>query len=186
MLPSNYECEGQMTIFEYIHQSQFGKTSLELYPQEPQKEQTSDAYLKNWQESKTPKFQYLCLRNGDMRDISTFLMDLSHGEPTTLVCGESPNPVVESHLSSILEKNPDPKYNLSPLACQGILRRAKKANKPLPELLEKVLIQQSVSKNEPVNLGGQRNPHSARSNRNNVNPQQSSRYVSGGDKYMMQ
>ena len=34
--------------------------------------------------------------------------------------------------------------------------------------------------------GGQRNPHSARSNRNNVNPQQSSRYVSGGDKYMMQ
>lgn len=154
MLPSNYECEGQMTIFEYVQELQFGKTCQEPCLQDNPKEQTSDVCLKNWQELKTPKFQFLNLKNGCQVDVSNFLIQLSHGEPTTLNFGESPKHVEESHLSWILETNPNPKYNLSPIACQGILRRAKKSNKKLPELLEKVLIQQSVSKNEPENLGG--------------------------------
>lgn len=152
MLPNNYQCEGQMTIFEYFQESQFGRTSQE--PSAQIVEKTSDAYLKNWQELKTPKFQYLNLKSGCHVDVSNFLIQLSHGEPTTLNIGESPNPAEESHLSWILETNPDPKYNLSSIACQGILRRAAKSGKKLPELLEKVLIQQSVSKNEPENLGG--------------------------------
>ena len=57
--------------------------------------------------------------------------------------GEFPNEERESRLSQILEENPHPKYSLSPRACRGILRRAKKRKKKLPELLEKALKKQS-------------------------------------------
>ena len=152
MLPSNYVCQGQMTIFDFLQESQFGKTFPE--PSAQIMEKTSDVCLKNWQESKTPKFQYLNLKSGCQVDVSNFLVVVSHGEPTMLNIGESPNEEKESHLSWILETNPNPKYNLSPVACQGILRRATTRGKKLPELLEKVLIQQSVSKNVVENLGG--------------------------------
>ena len=145
MLPSNYVCQGQMTIFDFLQESQSGKTSQE--PSAQMGEKTSDVCLKNWQESKTPKFQYLNLKSGCQVDVSNFLVVVSHGEPTMLNIGESPNEERESHLSWILETNPNPKYNLSPVACQGILRRATTRGKKLPELLEKVLKQQSVSKN---------------------------------------
>ena len=46
-------------------------------------------------------------------------------------------------LSQILESNPDPKYRLSAKACQGILNRAKKRGKELPELLRIALEKQS-------------------------------------------
>ena len=145
MLPSNYVCQGQMTIFDYLQESQFGKTSPE--PSAQTTEKTSAAFLRSWQESKTPKFQYLNLKSGCQVDVSNFLVAVSHGEPTMLNIGESPKEERESHLSWILETSPNPKYNLSPVACQGILRRATTRGKSLPELLEKVLIQQSVSKN---------------------------------------
>ena len=135
-----------------IQNTWYGKTFPELSAQTVEK--TSDVFLRNWQESKTPKFQFLNLRSGGVQDGLTYLMDVSHGAHMTLSIGESPNEERESHLSWILETNPNPKYNLSPLACQGILRRAKTRGKKLPELLERVLTQQSVSKNEAENLGG--------------------------------
>lgn len=58
--------------------------------------------------------------------------------------GESPSVAVESHLWQILEDNPHPKYYLSAKACQGILKRAEKRKKKLPEVLEKALISQSM------------------------------------------
>ena len=64
-------------------------------------------------------------------------------ELTTRNTGESPNAVVESHLSQILEDNPHPKYYLSAKAVIGILRRANKKGKQLPEKLEKALYAQS-------------------------------------------
>ena len=42
-------------------------------------------------------------------------------------------------LSAILEVSPAPKYLLSPKACMGILRRAEKRGKTLPEALEAAL-----------------------------------------------
>ena len=45
----------------------------------------------------------------------------------------------ESRLSLILEDRPRPKYYLSSTACQGILNRAKRRGKELPELLRKAL-----------------------------------------------
>ena len=56
--------------------------------------------------------------------------------------GEFPREERESHLSQILEENPHPKYCLSAKACQGILNRANRRGKKLPEILEKALINQ--------------------------------------------
>jgi hypothetical protein len=55
--------------------------------------------------------------------------------------GECPNVAVASSLSQILEANAPEKYSLSPKACQGILRRAKKRGKALPQALQMALEQ---------------------------------------------
>ena len=59
--------------------------------------------------------------------------------------GESPNAAVVSRLSQILEVTPQEKYSLSAKACQGILRRAERRGKDLPEMLKTVLLMQSES-----------------------------------------
>jgi hypothetical protein len=53
--------------------------------------------------------------------------------------GESPSVAVESRLSAILEDNPHQKYSLSAKACLGILKRAERRGKKLPEELERAL-----------------------------------------------
>ena len=117
------------------------------------------------------------------------------GEFTTRSFGEYPSEENVSRLSQILEDCPHQKYSLSGRACKGILNRAKRRGKELPQELKAALIAQSVcketestdqipqdataqdgvgggvtpltqstdpqlsvSKSEPVNLGGQRNP----------------------------
>lgn len=85
---------------------------------------------------------------------------LSLGELTTLRTGGKPSETAvqemlsvwgphsvaeESLLSQILEVNPLPKYNLSAKACLGILRRAERRGKDLPERLKAVLLMQSAS-----------------------------------------
>ncbi len=58
----------------------------------------------------------------------------------TLNTGESPSDAVESTLSSILEANPPKKFYLSVRACEGILRRAERRGKELPEILKAALM----------------------------------------------
>ena len=53
--------------------------------------------------------------------------------------GEHPREANPSLLSEILVENADPKYNLSARACQGILNRANRRGKKLPEILQKAL-----------------------------------------------
>lgn len=65
------------------------------------------------------------------------------GECITRNTGESPNAAVGSRLSQILEATPQGKYSLSAKACQGILRRAERRGKDLPETLKAVLVKQS-------------------------------------------
>lgn len=55
--------------------------------------------------------------------------------------GESPSVAVESTLSSILEANAPEKYYLSAKACEGILRRAQRRGKALPQMLKLALEQ---------------------------------------------
>lgn len=86
----------------------------------------------------------------------------------TMNIGEKPRVPNPTKLSQILTENPDPRYNLSERACQGILNRAERRGKELPPELKMALMEQayghgpetpqSASKNEPVNQGGQRNP----------------------------
>ena len=64
---------------------------------------------------------------------------------SSLNVSEEPNIPVHAKLSQILEENPDPKYNLTPKACAGILRRAERRGKKLPEALKTVLELQSIA-----------------------------------------
>ena len=61
------------------------------------------------------------------------------GEYTMPSFGESPKEENASRLSQILEDCPHPKYCLSAKACQGILNRAERRGKKLPEELEMAL-----------------------------------------------
>ena len=67
------------------------------------------------------------------------------GECMTRNTGESPNAAVVSRLSQILEETPQEKYSLSAKAYQGILRRAARRGKDLPEMLKTALLMQSES-----------------------------------------
>ena len=57
----------------------------------------------------------------------------------TLNIGEKPSVPNPTHLSEILETNASPKYYLSARACQGILNRANRRGKKLPEILKTAL-----------------------------------------------
>lgn len=70
---------------------------------------------------------------------------------------EAPNIILDTHLSDILEVDVDPRYHLSAKACQGILNRAERRGKVLPELLREALMQtisRSSQLTERENKGG--------------------------------
>ena len=69
----------------------------------------------------------------------------SHGELWTLNTGERPSEENASRLSQILEERAHPKYSLSARACKGILNRASRRGKELPEELKSALLQQCSS-----------------------------------------
>ena len=108
-------------------------------------ERTSEQSSKKSPKSQTKQLLFLDLRktNGHAPDVSWETDGQSLGELTTLNFVESPNVAVESHLSQILEENPLPKYSLSATACQGILRRADRRGKELPQALKIALEVQS-------------------------------------------
>lgn len=62
------------------------------------------------------------------------------GDSSTLNIGEFPSGANESLLSQILEANVPRRYFLSARACQGILTRASKRGKALPDLLKNALL----------------------------------------------
>ena len=64
------------------------------------------------------------------------------GEFTMHSFGESPSEENVSRLSQILVDSAHPKYSLSEKACAGILRRAEKRGKELPQELKEALLRQ--------------------------------------------
>lgn len=126
-------------------------------------EKTSTPCWKKLRVSQNQDFIYLDCRksgNGQGQEPLTVMGGLSLGELTTLKTGEKPSETAvqemlsvwgphsvaeESRLSQILEVNPLPKYNLTAKACLGILRRAERRGKDLPERLKQVLLMQSAS-----------------------------------------
>ena len=66
------------------------------------------------------------------RQVVAFLQEWS-GFSRGMISSDKPNESVG--LSEILEPMAESRYFLSPRACQGILRRAERRGRPLPELL---------------------------------------------------
>lgn len=85
------------------------------------------------------------MANGRTQEWRNCLSVKSHGASSTRNIGECPNVAVESFLSQILQPMEDvpEKYYLSARACLGILRRAKKRGKELPEELRIALERQA-------------------------------------------
>ncbi len=140
--------ENQMSMFDQDIWS--GKMSPELSV--PTKDKTSQRSLKKpsvSQSRKLPMFLYL-RKDGQQQDASWEDAGALLGEYSMHSFGEHPislyhNGVGESHLSQILEDSPHQKYSLSAKACQGILNRASRRGKKLPEMLEKALVEQSLT-----------------------------------------
>lgn len=108
------------------------------------KARTSEPSWRNWQESKKLAFQSLDLTkaNGQKQDLSQETIGALLGESWMPSIGVSPNVDCASRLSSILQVGVPEKYYLSRKACEGILRRASRRGKQLPELLKTALEQQ--------------------------------------------
>ena len=119
----------------------FGKTSPE--PSAATKERTSESSSRSL--SKSSSREPLCLRflreDGPTPIITAVTDGALRTAFSTLNTGESPSVAVESTLSSILEENAPEKYYLSAKACEGILRRAERRGKQLPEMLKTALEQ---------------------------------------------
>ena len=89
----------------------------------------------------------------------------------TLNIGEKPRIPNPTKLSQILESNADEKYRLSARACQGILNRAERRGKELPQELKAALTEQAsrdvstvTTVTDPENGGGEhKRPESPRS-----------------------
>ena len=138
---------------EYIQDSLFGRTSPE--PSVAIRDRISGQSLKK---SETPKFQCLSLVDGQPPEWLELKPPILRGESLTLNTTESPSVVVESFLSQILEEQVPERYFLSARACQGILRRAERRGKKLPEQLEVALIAQCASECEKDVPGGGKGP----------------------------
>ena len=140
-LPDNYQVENQMTIFDFIPDSGFGKTYQEPCPQTTEK--TSEASLKKLRKSKSLKFLYLNLSSGVMQGMWTETDGALLGVSETQLAKECHREEEESFLWRILEENAPEKYYLSEKACLGILRRCAKRGKELPSVLMNALKSQA-------------------------------------------
>ena len=138
--------EGQVGMFDRDIWS--GKTSLE--PSVQTGGATLEPSSRKSRGSKNRKLQMcLCLTAGG-HTVGASTPRWEHGPLlgafTMHSFGEFPNEENASLLSQILEECPHPRYSLSAKACDGILRRAERRNKELPDALRIALEAQSLSK----------------------------------------
>ena len=131
--------DGQASLFDQDIWS--GKMSQE--PSAATKERTSKPSLKKsskYQKTKSPIC--LCLTGGGQK-LGVCTMKWANGpllgEYTTHSFGESPREENASRLSQILQDSAPQKFYLSAKACAGILNRAEKRGKDLPEILRTAL-----------------------------------------------
>ena len=126
-----------------IQLSLFGKTSPEHSA--PMEEKISEPCWKNLPAWNNQTLQFLDLRvggaDGEKLEQSSETDGLWLGDSLMLNIGESPREESVSLLSQILEVNAPEKYFLSARACRGILTRASRRGKKLPDLLETALLE---------------------------------------------
>lgn len=122
--------------------SLFGRTYQELFPATAEK--ISEPCWKNLPAWNSQTLLFLDLRggaDGAKPEQSPERDGALLGDSSTLNIGESPSVESESLLSQILEANAPLKYYLSERACQGILTRASRRGKALPDLLKTALLE---------------------------------------------
>lgn len=131
---------GQMSIFDL--DMPCGK----MFPEHSvaTKEKILGSSSKNSAKSQTKQPMFLNLKrgNGTLVGASWGMGIPSRGECLMRDFGESPSEEEGSGLSQILEANVPLKYYLSAKACEGVLRRAERSGKELPEILKTALKQQ--------------------------------------------
>ena len=139
---------------EYIQLSLFGKTSRE------HSESGMDGIFKPCSgRSQIPIFQCLQADDGQTPAWYEAAEFASHGASLTRNIGACPSEESVSTLSEVLETEAPRKYYLSPTACAGILRRAKRRGKALPPiLLEALLSVIQCSTREATGTGGPHRP----------------------------
>ena len=133
------ETGGQMSLFAL--DSAYGRMSQACSPAAPHPVRISGSSFRNSSELWMGVWSFLDLRAG-----AGNLLGLCwepgfpwHIGLLTAAGGASPKDAKECLLSSILTATPHPKYYLTPTACRGILRRAKKRGKELPPVLRQAL-----------------------------------------------
>ena len=123
-----------------------GRMFQEPSPAEPQKERISGSSSRRSSELKSVVFQSLDLTPGAGNLLGEFYWELIspwRGDALTLNTGVSPRAARGSSLWRILEPHPHRRYFLSRKACLGILRRARRRGKVLPDTLREALELQS-------------------------------------------
>ena len=136
--------EGQESLFDLG--LWYGKTSPDSSVlQRKTEEKISGSSSKKSAALSTVPYQFLDLRKGHGSLLGALweITSPSRGESKMLNTGECPSAAVESSLSQILQDNPPRKYFLSPKACRGILRRARKRGKDMPPMLKEALEKQA-------------------------------------------
>lgn len=122
--------------------SLFGKTCQE--PSVATREKTSGQSSRRSVISgvaETTLYLNLKKESGSLLGLSWEMVAALPGASMTLNFGESPSAERESTLSQILDLNAPEKYSLSPRACQGILNRAARRGKELPDMLKDALME---------------------------------------------
>lgn len=135
------QMDGQVSLFG--HDTWFGKTSPERSAATAGETSAPSSKKRSGSQSRKPPLCLYLKRDGRQADASWATDGALLGGYSTHSFGESPNAAVESHLSQILEVSPHPKYYLSARACLGILNRASRRGKDLPEALKTALLMQS-------------------------------------------
>lgn len=141
------QLEGQLTWSDLG--ISFGRMFQEHSQVELPKEQTSKQSLKKSSKSSAKKLPlFLSLKTDGLKPgasaewVTAAAPFPSLGDFTMPSFGESPREENASRLSQILEDSPLPKYSLSVRACAGILSRAQKRGKELPDELREALERQ--------------------------------------------
>ena len=125
---------------DFIQLSLFGRTYQEHSV--ATEEKISEPCWKNLPGSQKQTLAFLDLRkeSGPRQDVLPEITIALRGGHLMLQVGEFPREEIESRLSWILEDNVPEKYYLSARACQGILTRASRRGKELPEILHTALL----------------------------------------------
>ena len=118
-----------------------GKTSPAL--SQATAEKTSDPSSKRSVPSVTIPLMYLDLRMGYGNLLGAYweTTTVLPGKYTTPSTGQCRKGAKEFTLSAILQLDAPEKYSLSPKACAGIIRRAEKRGKELPDMLREALME---------------------------------------------